>query len=111
MIVISDKNAINTVYFPQNIYTENDGTYTLEILDRATNRRYTYEQIEDRRLVPYGFYTFLLEFVKIPEGEYEYTIADSNGETVGKGLIRLNELVDENIYYNNERTYVAYDRQ
>ena len=47
----------------------------------------------------------------VPEGEYEYSIFDSNNDVVGTGLIRLNELEQTNTVYNNNRTYIAYDKQ
>ena len=89
MIIVRDKNEENTVYFPQNLYT----------------KEYDFENLEDRHLVPYGFYTFFLNFSSCPQGEYEYLIADSHKETVGTGIIRLNSLEPDNVCYEAKFTY------
>lgn len=111
MIIISDKNIENSVYFPQNIYTNNNDIYTVVLNDRGTNVKYHFGGLEDKHLVSFSFYTFFINFSNVPEGEYEYTITDSNNNKVGTGIIRLNELEQENIIYNDNRTYIAYDKQ
>lgn len=111
MIIVSDKNIENSVYFPKNIYTSNTGIYKLVLNDRGTNKQYEFENLDDKHLVQYDFYSFLLDFSTLPEGEYEYTIFDSNNDVVGKGLIRLNELIQDNIYYNKNNEFIAYDKQ
>jgi hypothetical protein len=111
MIIIENKNMENSVYFPQNIYTSNTDIYTVVLFDRATNRKYTFSGLDDKHLVQFSFYTFFIDFTNIPEGEYEYSIIDSNSKTVGTGLIRLNDLIESNVIYNDPRTYIAYDKQ
>lgn len=111
MIIVSDKNTENTVYFPQNIYTETNDVYTLVLNDRGSNRKYTFDGLEDEHLILFGFYSFFIDFSSVPEGEYEYAIFNFKNSIVGTGLIRLNGLKDENVYYNNERTYIVYDKQ
>lgn len=111
MIIVSDKNIENSVYFPQNIYTNGTGLYTLRLVERGSNKSYGFESLEDKHLVQFGFYTFFLDFSDVPEGEYEYTITDSNNSVVGKGIIRLNQLEETNEYYNEKTEYVVYDRQ
>lgn len=111
MIIISNKNIENSVYFPQNIYTDNTNVYKLVLNDRGTNKQYEFVDLEDRHLVQYDFYSFFLNFSNLPEGEYEYTIFDSNDNVVGKGLIRLNELEENNVYYNKNNEFIAYDKQ
>lgn len=111
MIIVSDKNIENSVYFPQNIYTNNNDIYKLLLNDRGTNKKYEFEHLEDKHLVQYDFYSFLLNFSNLPEGEYEYTIYDSNEKVVGSGLIRLNALEQENTYYNKNNEFIAYDKQ
>lgn len=110
MIIVRDKNIQNSVYFPQNIYTNSTGIYTLRLVERGSNKSYVFESLEDRHLVPFGFYTFFLDFSDVPEGEYEYSITDSNNCTVGKGIIRLNQLEDRNEYYTEKTEYVVYER-
>lgn len=110
MIIISNKNMENTVYFPQNIYTENDGIYLVTFKNRGTNASYSMF-CEDKHLVPYDFYTFFIDFSSLPADEYEYTIQDINDKLVGTGLIRLNELTDNTLYYNKNTEYVMYDKQ
>lgn len=109
MIIVSDKNIENSVYFPQNIYTNNTDIYKLVLNDRGTNKEYVFDNLDDKHLVQYDFYSFFLNFSNLPEGEYEYTIFDSNNDIVGKGLIRLNELEQDNIYYNKNNEFIAYD--
>lgn len=111
MIIVSDKNIENSVYFPQNIYTDNTDIYKIIFVDRGTNKQYVFDNLDDRHLVQYDYYSFFINFSSMPEGEYEYTIFDSNNDVVGKGLIRLNELKQDNIYYNKNNEYIAYDKQ
>lgn len=111
MIIISNKNIENSVYFPQNIYTNNNDIYKIIFVDRGTNKQYEFNNLDDKHLVQYDFYSFFINFSSMPEGEYEYTIFDSNNDIVGKGLIRLNELEQDNIYYNKNNEYIAYDKQ
>lgn len=111
MIIIKDKNIDNSVYFPQNIYTSNNNIYTLVLNDRGTNKKYTFSGLSDQHLVSLSFYTFFINFSSVPEGEYEYSIYDSNDSIVSTGLIRLNELESDTLVYNDSRTYIAYDRQ
>ena len=111
MIIISDKNIENSVYFPRNLYAGTEDEYTLVLNDRGSNTKHTFSNVEDKHLISFGFYTFIVDFTQLPKGEYEYTIFDTNENIVGTGLIRLNELTTNNVYYNNERTYVVYDRQ
>lgn len=76
MIIVQNKNIQNSVYFPKNIYTNNDtGTYYLNLIERGSNQSYVFSALEDSHLVTYGFYTFLLDFSSVPEGEYEYTVS------------------------------------
>lgn len=103
MIVIKDKNIANTVWFPRNLYTIGD-EYLLKIRDRGTNKEYDF-RATDKRLAAYGFYTFDIDFSATGAGEYEYAIADSNNDTVGTGILRLNELEREDICYEPKFIY------
>lgn len=111
MIIISNKNIENSVYFPQNIYTNNNDIFKIVFVDRGTNKEYVFENLDDKHLVQYDYYTFFINFTSMPKGEYEYTIFDSNDKIVGKGLIRLNELKQDNIYYNKNNEFIVYDKQ
>ena len=111
MVIIDRKDIENSVYFPQNIYTKNNGQYKLVLCDRCTNVNYPFENLEDKHLVEVGFYTFFINFNNLPVGEYEYQIFDSNDNMVGSGLIRLNQLEQTNIIYNDNRNYIVYDKQ
>lgn len=103
MIVIKDKNIANTVWFPRNIYTIGDD-YILKIRDRGTNKEYDFT-VTDRHIAAYGFYTFFIDFSAAEAGEYEYIITDSHNDVVGSGILRLNELDQENICYEPKFTY------
>lgn len=72
MIIISDKSVQNLVYFPKNIYNDQEPTH-LTLTDRATNNVYNFGVTDERRS-SYGFYSFTLDFSNIPEGEYEYAV-------------------------------------
>lgn len=111
MIIVSDKDTENTIYFPRNLYTETNDIYTVVLNDRASNRKYTFGNLDDKHLGDFDFYTFAIDFQSVPEGEYEYTVYDNNDKIVGTGVIRLNELESNNIYYNNDTTYTVYDGQ
>lgn len=110
MIIIANKNMENSVYFPQNIYTNNNGTYSVTFTNRGTNKSYNFE-CDDKHLVQYDFYTFFIDFTNMPADEYEYVIKDSNENVVGTGIIRLNELTDNNLYYDNKNTYIMYGEE
>ena len=101
----------NSVYFPQNIYTQNTDIYSIILFDRGTNKKYSFNDLEDRHLVPMSFYTFFINFTNVPSGEYEYSILDSNAKIVGNGIIRLGELERKDVEYNDSRFYIAYDKQ
>lgn len=108
MIIVNEKDTQKMVYFPKNIYTGGNGVYGIELRDRGSNVTYSFDGVADNMLVPFGFYTFYLDFSSIPSGEYEYRIY--NGLTVlGTGLIRLNGLSDGPEFYDEKRTYVTYD--
>lgn len=108
MIIVDNKDIQNMIYFPKNIYNGGNNVYGIELRDRGTNVTYSFDGVVDNMLVPFGFYTFNLDFSSIPSGEYEYRIY--NGLTVlGTGLIRLNGISDETEYYDEKRTYVTYD--
>lgn len=111
MIIVVNKNIENSVYFPQNIYTDNTDIYKLVLKDRGTNKTYEFENLDDKHLVQYDYYSFFLNFSNLPENEYEYTIYDSNDKVVGTGIIRLNQLEQENTYYNKNNEYITYDKQ
>lgn len=108
MIIVGNKDIENMVYFPKNIYTGGNGVYGIELRDRGSNITYSFNGVTDNMLVPFGFYTFKLNFRSVPSGEYEYRIY--NGLTVlGTGLIRLVGLSGEPRCYEEKRTYVTYD--
>ena len=109
MIIISNKNMENSVYFPQNIYTSNNDIYTLFLNNRGTNKEYIFKELDDKHLVAYEYYTFFVNFSELPADEYEYKILDSNDKIVGTGIIRLNELEMTNTYYNKNNDYIVYD--
>lgn len=108
MIIIKNKDIENSVYFPRNLYSDATDVYTLVLNDRASNRKHTFSNLEDKHLVQFGFYTFFVNFSQCQTGEYEYAVLGNGNKTVGTGLIRLNELGQDNVCYNNERTYVVY---
>lgn len=118
MIIILDKNKEKVILFPKNIYTENrenesEYDYKLILTNRGTNKEYEFN-VNDERMINFGFYSFKLDFSDVPEDEYEYSIYVES-EVVGSGIIRLNSLDDKqseiNLEYNENRTYIAYDKQ
>lgn len=120
MIIVADKNKVNVVFFPQNKPNTYSDKFMLLMIDRATNVCYDFFDLEDLHSVTYGFYTFSLDFSKLPQGEYEYTIYgtseranvpynDERDEIFGTGLIRLNELEQDFTIHNENRTYVTYN--
>ena len=104
MIIVSDKNYDKPVFFPRNLYTDSTDSYTVTLFDRGTNKSYGFD-VTDRHLASYDFWSFDMDFTATPSGEYEYRITDSNGNTVGTGIIRLNALENENVYYSPKFTY------
>lgn len=114
MIIIEDKNIVKTVYFPRNLYKEdrvnsNIDEYKLILFNRGTNKRYEFN-VNNTREATYDFYSFNIDFSELPNGEYEYLILMEE-RNIASGLIRLGSLVVYNNEYNNNRTYIAYDKQ
>lgn len=118
MIIILDKDEEKVILFPKNIYieereNESEYDYRLVLTNRGTNQTYEFD-VNDERIVNYGYYSFKLDFSDVPECEYEYSIYVES-EVVGTGIIRLNSLVEKesdiNLEYNDNRTYIAYDKQ
>lgn len=72
MIQISDKFSLKTVYFPQNLPLSTE-YYTLDLIDKVTNKIIRFSGIEDMLLTDY-YYTFNMDFSTIQEGEYEYIL-------------------------------------
>lgn len=111
MIIINDKNIENSVYFPKNLYKNDSSIYTVILNNRGTNKIYKFENLEDEKLVAYDFYVFIIDFSELPVDEYEYTIYGDDNSVYGKGIIKLNEVNKENIYYEKNREYITYDKQ
>ena len=121
MIIVADKNRENVVYFEKNCYKYIDGQFiirdvdtsrwVIRLTDRATNKSYEFNK-DDSFFASYGFYSFLLDFTDLPQGEYEYKVITDNDEKniVAKGLIRLNELEPDFIANEINREYVIYDK-
>lgn len=86
MIIISNKNIENSVYFPQNIYTNNTDLYKLVLTDRGTNKEYVFDNLDDKHLVQYDYYSFFLNFKDLPEGEYEYKLESYKTKVVVETL-------------------------
>jgi hypothetical protein len=81
MIIVSDKNIQNSIYFPKNIYNESSDIYKLVLENRGTNEKYEFD-VEDTLEATYGFYTFNTDFSNLPNGEYEYTISGNGEKTI-----------------------------
>lgn len=86
MIIISNKNMENSVYFPKNIYTNDTELYKLTMVDRGNNKKYEFPNLDDKHLVAYDFYTFFLNFSDLPEGEYEYILESYKTKVVVETL-------------------------
>lgn len=108
MIIIYNKNIDNLIYFPKNIYKNDQTSYKLTLINRATNVSYNFDDIEDKKLVPLDYYTFILNFSKLPEDEYEYSIS-SESFIFSKGIIKLKDSNKEIKYYNKNREYIVYE--
>jgi len=111
MIIITDKNTENTVYFPKNLYKNKFELYTVILNNRGTNKIYKFENIDDTLLVPYDYYTFKIDFTDLPVDEYEYTILGDDAYICAKGIIKLEAENSKNIYYDKNREYITYDKQ
>lgn len=75
MIIITDKSAEKTVYFPKNIYKDypEGYNYKLILVSRGSNQRYEFD-VTDQLIATYAFYSFKADFSECPDGEYEYTV-------------------------------------
>lgn len=110
MIIVDYKNIENCIYFPKNLYKSDSSSYDLILKNRGTNNTYEFKDLEDEKIIPYDYYTFILNFKDLPGDEYEYTIY-SGDYKCGCGMIRLNDKDLENIYYDKNREYITYDKQ
>lgn len=107
MIIVSNKNIENTVYFPQNI-VKNTANYHLILENRASNKKYEFD-VEDKGLVPNDFYTFFINFKDLKPDEYEYELT-SDGEIMSKGIIKLCEEETATTIYNKNNEYTIYEQ-
>lgn len=76
MIIVSDKNVVNRVNFHKNYYILRDqvSNYKLVLRNRGTNKEYEFYPLEDLFEYRYAFYTFDIDFSKLPQDEYEYAL-------------------------------------
>lgn len=76
MIIVRDKNIINNIDIPRNLYffSSNYDNFKLVLKDRATNVEYVFDNLEDKMTYHYGLYSFDIDFGKLPQGEYEYKL-------------------------------------
>lgn len=111
MIIIEDKNMENMVYFPKNLYRcKESDSYNLTLNNRATNQIYTFDTLVDQKKLAYDYYSFIITFRNVPNGEYEYKIGFDD-KIVASGIIKVKTKDDNVIYYDKNREYIAYDKQ
>lgn len=108
MIIVSNKNEENTIYFPKNLYINAENNYNIILKNRGTNVEYKFEDLSDTLDMPFDYYSFEIDFSKIPDDEYEYLIYDAKNK-YGSGIIRISSLNNNNIYYNDKREYIIYE--
>lgn len=111
MIIIERKNIENSVYFPRNLYKNEENEYKLVLNNRATNKTYTFENLEDKKLWSIDYYVFFINFKDVPEDEYEYKIFTNKDVELASGIIKLKDDEKTTVYYNKNREYIAYDKQ
>ena len=110
MIEINDKSIVQFVYFPKSNKT-NSASYDVEIHSELTQITESFTGLTNESNSN-TYYKFKVDFSKVLDGEYNYSIKDSENNVVSTGLIRIGEInnsmpegasydvVDEVIQYN-----------
>lgn len=110
MIEINDKSIVQFVYFPKSNKT-NSASYDLEIHSELTQITESFTGLTNESNSN-TYYKFKIDFSRVFDGEYNYSIKDSENNVVSTGLIRIGEInnsmpegasydvVDEVIQYN-----------
>lgn len=102
MIRVEDKNAYKYTYFPKN-RTDFNAT-SLKLKSEVTLEEYEFK-VEDKSDFR-GYFTFLVIFSNVPDGEYIYEITD--GLFKSYGLIRIGVIGTSDTEYKPSRTNIQY---
>ena len=102
MIRVEDKNTYKYTYFPKN-RTDFIAT-SLKLKSEVTLKEYEFK-VEDKSDFR-GYFTFLVIFSNVPDGEYIYEITD--GLFKSYGLIRIGVIGTSDTEYKPSRTNIQY---
>ena len=102
MIRVEDKYAYKYTYFPKN-RTDFNAT-SLKLKSEVTLEEYNFK-VEDQSSFR-GYFTFLLTFSNVPDGEYIYEI--TGGLFKSYGLIRIGVIGASDMEYKPSRTNIQY---
>ena len=114
MIITSNVKEAS-IFVPRNIYTF-DGDIKLILINRGTNQEYEMNDLDlQESVINYGYYYFTIDLDNIPSGEYEYKLIGTDSVTdeefvLSRGIIRINELNQDIIYFNKNTEYVTYEQ-
>jgi hypothetical protein len=111
MIIIHNKKVRVYTYFDRNT-DENVDFYRLDITNRTTNDKYTWDELEDLSTMK-NYYDFRIPFSGVTNGEYEYILSyQENNKTkiADKGLLVVGEYEGlDKASYTSTRVYECYD--
>ena len=102
MVRVEDKNAFKYTYFPKN-HADFNAT-SLKLKSEVTLEEYEFK-VEDKSDFN-GYFTFLVTFSNVPDGEYIYEITD--GLLKSYGLIRIGVIGTSDTEYKPSRTNIQY---
>lgn len=109
MIIIDEKDGVQTVYFNKNIYKFVSDDYVLVLSNRGSNKEYVFN-VTDTHMITQQYYTFDIDFSDVQNDEYEYTLTDADNNIVVTGLIRIGELTyRSNIYVDKNTDCIIYE--
>lgn len=106
MIHITDENK--KYYFPIDIQPTDTDSFILNLYSELSLSDITFNELSGEVEDDYIGIVITTEMaVQVPNGEYNYTLYDGEGERVGIGLIRFD--LEDGGTYPDEPEYVVYD--
>lgn len=105
MILINSESEQNIIHITRN-FSENDGSFSLELTSTSTKKQYNYEVIDESECAT--FYKFNIDARAIPNGFYEYRLCSRNG-TIANGLMRVGLVINDDRTIENNETNKFYN--
>lgn len=105
MIIISDKTQAKTYYFPKE--KGNAPASTLKLFSELSKNEYTFNISGITAMDLY--YPINVDFSKCNEGEYDWSILDSENNILQNGVLRIGEYNSGEIIYDFKEEYIVFN--